>query len=533
MPTHCSRMTHAALMFLAAMASSSLVRADEPTTMAATPDKLSITTGTLTPPSGNPVPYTAIAGYMPLKEETGKLRARIFYTTYIVGGVAAVPPATGPAPATAPTTAPATQEAAFPPASKRPLIFLFNGGPGAASVWLHLGAVGPKKLDIPDDGSAPKPPYRVVDNPYSWLAEADLVFVDPVSTGYSRAADPDKAKEFYGVKEDIDAAGEFVRLYLNKYQRWGAPIYLAGESYGTTRVAGLAPHLQNQTGVSVSGIILISTVLNFAALAPREGNDLPYPLFLPTYAALNWYHPHGNELRKKTRSLEEVLKDAESFAMNDYTVALAKGSALPDDERNAVANKLAGFTGLSEAYILQSNLRVPPGRFEKELLRDQQKIIGRFDGRLTGPAIDPPNDSVEYDPSLSGFYPAYSSAFNDYVRRTLRYDNDLPYEVLTGRTHPWNFSPGGSGSGYLYVGDDLKSAMTANPHLRLLVCAGRYDLATPYLGVVYTLNHLNLAKELQKNITTTFYPGGHMMYHTKENLEALHKNVAAFLEPAK
>jgi carboxypeptidase C (cathepsin A) len=499
--------------------------AEEPAAATHPADKVSVTTGTLTV-GGKELAYTATAGYMPLKDESGKPRARIFYTAYTAG--MRQMPATAPAsaPATEPATAPTSENGQDP---KRPLIFLFNGGPGAASVWLHLGAVGPMRLDVPEDGSVPKPPYKTVENASSWLTDADLVFVDPVGTGYSRAAEPDKAKEFYGVKEDIESVGEFVRLFLTKNQRWGSPIYLAGESYGTTRVAGLAPYLQERVGVSLNGIILISTVLNFGAISAQPGNDLPYALNLPTYAALAHYH-HKAPTKLK---LEPFLEDAENFALHEYTVALAKGSALSEEDRKSIARKIANFTGLSDSYVLESNLRIPPNRFQKELLRDQGKIIGRFDGRLTGAPLDPPNDSAEYDPSLSGFYPAYTSAFNDYVRRTLKYDNDLPYEVLSNQTRPWNFASGGANNAFLYVGDDLKAAMTTNPHLKLLVCAGRYDLATPYFGVVYTLNHLQLAKDLQKNITLTFYPGGHMMYHTKDNLEALHKNVANFISEAK
>jgi carboxypeptidase C (cathepsin A) len=513
---------------------SGFARADDPAPAGGNSEKPAITTAVFAPSGGKEFPYTATAAYMPLKEEAGKTRAKVFYVAYTAGLTPATQPTSQPAsqPASQPTSQSATPDTKTPAAKNRPIIFLFNGGPGAASVWLHLGAVGPKKLDIPNDGSAPKAPYKTVDNPHSWLTNADLVFVDPVGTGYSRATDAEKAKEFYGVKEDIDSVGEFIRLYLTKHQRWSSPVYLAGESYGTTRVAGLAAHLQDKIGVSLNGIILISSVLNFATLSPREGNDLPYALYIPTYAALHWYHPQ-QKIDWDKPTLENYLKDAEKFATNEYTVALAKGDSISEADKKAVAKRLAGFIGLSEAYILQSNLRIPPYRFQKELLRDQEKIIGRFDGRLTASPLDPPNDSADFDPSLSGFYPAYTSAINDYLRTTLKFESDLPYEVLSDKTRPWNFASGGATNAYLYVGDDLKTAMTTNPNLKLLVCSGYYDVATPYFATTYTLNHLGLAKNLQRNITHTFYPGGHMMYHSKDNLELLTKNVASFLEPAK
>jgi carboxypeptidase C (cathepsin A) len=496
----------------------------------------SVTTGGLRP-SGRPeMAYTAVAGYLPLKDETEKLRANMFFTAYTQGVAAATMPATGPsatmgaaASASAPGTT-AAGAAAPPAAGSRPVMFVFNGGPGAAAVWLHL-AVGPKRLDMPEDGTLPKVPFRTVDNEYSWLTATDLVFIDPVNTGYSRAATPEQAKEFFGVQEDISSVGEFIRLWLTKNQRWGSPVFLAGESYGTTRAAGLSNYLQERVGVSVSGVVLISTVLNFATLSPGESNDLPFALYLPSYAAVASYH-------KKVavpQGLDALLKDAETFALGDYAAALAKGAALPEAERQRIAQRVADLTGLGRDYVLESNLRVPPARFEKELLRDKTgvgKVIGRFDGRLTGFTTDAVGAGQEYDPSLTGFYAAYTSAFNDYVRQTLKYDNDLTYEVLSNRTQPWNFSSGGAGgaNGYLYVGDDLREAMTHNPRMRLLVCSGRFDLATPYFATDYTLNHLTLAPEIRKNITEAYYPGGHMLYHVREGMAKLYRDVTGFVE---
>jgi carboxypeptidase C (cathepsin A) len=390
---------------------------------------------------------------------------------------------------------------------------------------------------MPADGSAPAAPYRVVDNEYSWLAATDLVFIDPVNTGYSRAASPEQAREFFGVQEDISSVGEFIRLWLTKNQRWGSPVFLAGESYGTTRAAGLSNYLQERVGVHVSGVVLVSTVLNFGLLSPSEANDIPFALYLPTYAAVAAYHKKiPTPQTGGGGGLDALLKDVETFALNDYATALAKGAALPDDERTRIAKRLADFTGLPVDYIRESNLRIQPSRFEKELLRDHTgvgKIVGRYDGRLTGFPVDPVSGGQDYDPSLSGFYAAYTSAFNAYVRGTLKYDNDLNYEVLSNRVQPWNYNSGGAGGsgGFLYVGDDLRDAMTTNPNLRLLVCSGRYDLATPYFATDYTLTHLTLAPDIRKNITHSFFPGGHMLYHVRDAQAKLYQDVTKFVEP--
>ncbi len=499
-----------------------------------------VTTGSLKP-SGRPeISYTAIAGYMPLKDETDKLRANIFSVTYLTGTAgpattsapASEPTSTGPAPATSASAAAHAMAMAITGDAKRPITFIFNGGPGAAAVWLHL-AVGPRRLDMPPDGTAPAAPYRVIDNEFSWLPATDMVFIDPVNTGYSRAATPEQAKEFFGVQEDISAMGEFIRLWLTKHQRWGSPVFVAGESYGTTRAAGLANYLQQRVGVSVSGVVLISSVLNFATLSPGENNDLPFALYLPTYTAVAAYHKKIDA----SKGLDALLKDSETFALNDYSTALAKGAALSDDDRQKIARRLSDLTSLSVDYILQSNLRIQPARFEEQLLRGTSaagpaKVIGRYDGRIAGFVTDAVNDSQEYDPSFTGFYSAYTSAFNTYVRGTLKYENDLTYEVLSGRTQPWNFSSGGAGGsgGYLYVGDDLRNAMTRNPHLRLLVCSGRFDLATPYFATDYTLSHMTLTPEIRKNITQAYFPGGHMLYHVLEGREKLYKDVTGFIE---
>jgi carboxypeptidase C (cathepsin A) len=490
--------------------------------------KPSTTTGSLTSADGKHLDYTATAGYMPLNDEQGKLRANVFYISY-TQGIAEEKSAT----TQSATASVATQPATAPADTHRPITFAFNGGPGAASVWLHLGAVGPRRLEVPADGTVPAAPYHLVDNPDSWLPATDLVFVDPVNTGYSRAATPDQAKEFLGVREDIAGMGEFIRLYLTKTGRWGSPVFLAGESYGTTRAAGLADYLQERVGVNVSGVILMSTVLNFAVLEPGENNDLPFALYLPSYSAVAWYHKKLD--MAKHPDLDALLKESQDFAGGDYIAALQKGATLSDNDRHTIAARIADLTGLPRAYVLEANLRIPPARFEKQLLRSPtglgDLVVGRFDGRLTGHPTDAQNDSQEYDPSLSGFYTAYTSAFNDYVRHTLKYENELPYEVLSNRVYPWNWRSGsGDANSSLYVGDSLRDAMTHNPRLKLLVCSGHFDLATPYFATDYQVAHMTLAVELRKNITQTYYPAGHMIYHVREARAQLYKDATSFIE---
>ncbi|MGN6367060.1 MAG: S10 family peptidase [Phycisphaerae bacterium] len=490
--------------------------------------KPSVTTGTLKPAGGNEMSYTATAGYLPLTDEKGKLRANVFFVSYFAGKSP-----NAPAPDTQPATRPGNEKSKpFFGDAKRPITFLFNGGPGAASVWLHIGAVGPQRIDIPDDGTAPAAPYKVVENPYSWLPATDLVFVDPVNTGYSRAATPEQAKEFLGVKEDIAGMGEFIRLFLTRYERWGSPVFLAGESYGTTRAAALSNYLQERLGVNVSGVVLISTVLNFSVLNPGENNDLGFALYLPSYSAVAWYHKKLD--MTKHGDLDALLKESQHFAETDYSAALMKGATISEEEKKSVAQKLADLTGLPVPYILEARLRIYPSRFEKELLRsptgEGDMVLGRFDGRIAGHPTDPQSDSQEYDPSLSGFFTAYTSAFNEYVRKTLKYDNDMTYEVLSNRVYPWNWKSGnGDENGYLYVGDNLRDAMTHNPHLRLMVCSGHFDLATPYFATDYQIDHLGLSQALRKNIVQKYYPGGHMIYHVKQGLEQLSADAKAFI----
>ena len=459
--------------------------------------------------------YTATAGTMAQKDESGATKADMFFVAYTLnrgdGDDNDADRAKGD---------PAT----------RPITFVFNGGPGAASVWLHLGTAGPRRIDISDAGVPAAPPFRVVDNEATWLEASDLVFIDPVGTGYSRPAQGEKGEQFYGVEEDIRSVGSFIRLYTTRFQRWPSPKFLAGESYGTTRAAGLSDYLLEKQGISLNGIILISAVLNFQTIVAGGGNDLPYVLYLPTYTAAAWHHkkladPLGADLAK-------TLREVEQFALTDYAAALAAGDSLDEARRRDVAERIARYTGVDADWVLRGNLRINPTRFRQELLGDQRKIIGRFDARIEGFASDPQNDASDYDPSLSLFLPLYSGALNHYARAELKFESDLSYEVLTERVHPWNFGGGGRSGGYLYVADTLRATMLKNPHLKLLVAAGQLDLATPYLASDYTVNHLNLPPALRRNITRTYYPAGHMMYHDAASRRQLDEDVSRFIEGA-
>lgn len=473
-------------------------------------DRLSVTRQALTV-NGRTLNYTATAGTLSQKDEAGKAKADIFFVAYTLDG-------DGDARGDRDARAPA------PPAT-RPVTFVFNGGPGAASVWLHLGTAGPRRINIDAQGVPSAPPFQLIDNEATWLDATDLVFIDPVGTGYSRPAQGEKGEQFYGVKEDVQSVGAFIRLYTTRYGRWASPKFLAGESYGTTRAAGLSEHLLEKQGISLNGIVLISAVLNFQTIVASGGNELPFALYLPTYTATAWHHKRLAE--DLQRDLGRTLREAEQFALNEYTAALMKGADLSPAERDAVAQRLSRYTGLSVDWLLRSGLRIEPGRFRKQLLADQGRIVGRFDSRIAGFTADPNDAGAEYDPSLSQFLPLYSATFNDYVRGVLNFETDLSYEVLTERVHPWNFGQGGFG--YLFVADTLRDTMMKNPQLKLLVGAGQMDLATPYLASDYTISHLGLPPDLQRNVTRAYYPAGHMMYHDAASRRQLHDDVANFI----
>ena len=451
---------------------------------------------------GKEISYTATAGTLVMKDEDGTAKASVFYVAYMKDGVEDV--------------------------HKRPLTFSFNGGPGSSSVWLHLGVLGPRRVPMDEEGNALPPPYRLVDNEHSLLDVTDLVFIDPVSTGYSRAAPGEKAEQFHGIEKDIESVGEFIRLCTTRFNRWSSPKFLIGESYGTTRAAGLSGFLQSRHGLYLNGIMLISSILNFQTAHFDAGNDLPYILFLPTYTATAWYHKKlADELQK---DLHETLKQVEAFALGEYTLALMKGAALPDDERERIVQKLVRYTGLSRQYIEQTNLRIEIHRFVKELLREQRRTVGRLDSRFTGIDRDAAGENNEYDPSYAAIQGPYTGALNDYVRTELEFESDLPYEILTSLYKSWDYSK--YKNQYVNVAETLRGAMNVNPFLKVFVANGYYDLATPYFATQYTFNHLGLDPSLQENISMAYYKAGHMMYVRQLSLSRLKKDLAGFVRSA-
>lgn len=461
-----------------------------------------VTTSQSVKVGGVDIGYTATAGTLVMKDEEGKPRASYFYVAYTRTNIA--------------------------DPSKRPITFSFNGGPGSSSVWLHMGVLGPRRVVLNDDGTLPPPPFQAVNNEFSLLDETDLVFIDPVSTGFSRPAPGEDAHKFHGVDEDIRSVGEFIRLYVTRSMRWSSPKFLIGESYGTTRAAGLSGHLEDRYGLYLNGIMLVSSVLDFQTISFATGNELPYVVFLPTMTATAWYHkklpPDLQADRKK------ALQEAETFAAGEYSTALFKGAKLSAEDRQRVAVATARLTGLSVDYVLRANLRVGAFNFFKELLRAEGKTVGRFDSRATGTDRDGVGDTPDYDPSYTGVYGPFTSVVNDYVRRELKYESDLPYEILTSKVQPWNY--GDYRNRYLNVAETLRQSMTHNPHLKVFVANGIYDLATPYFATRYTFEHLGFDSKLQANVTQVDYEGGHMMYTIKSSLEALKKDLAKFVREA-
>jgi carboxypeptidase C (cathepsin A) len=449
---------------------------------------------------GRTLNYTVTTGFMPLKNATsGDVEARIFYMAYTLDGV--------------------------PAGEKRPLMFSFNGGPGSASVWLHLGALGPRRVKMLDDGFMPPPPYEMEDNQQTWLTDTDIVFIDPVGTGYSRAAKPELASKFFGVNGDIESVGEFIRLYLTRNERWMSPLFLVGESYGTTRASGLSNWLFDH-GVGLNGIILISTVMNFQTIRFANNNDLPLVLILPSYATTAWYHRRLSSAMQ-SKSVSQIAQEARQFAANEYMPAMMRIDSLSSTERDALADKISLFTGLSRQYIQNNNFRIELDKFMKELLRDKRKTSGRLDSRFTGIDRDAGGDSAGGDPSMNAIRPPYTAAFNDYVRRDLGFKSDLEYYILGGGiTSPWNFNVTNQ---YADTSIPMKDAMAKNPYMRILIACGYYDMATPFYAAEYTVSAMNLDPELRRNISFDYFEAGHMMYIEKNSLKKLHDDAAAFI----
>ena len=450
---------------------------------------------------GKVLRYTATAGMMPIKNRDGETEARIFFMAYTLDGVS--------------------------DRSTRALTFSFNGGPGSASVWLHLGCIGPRRVPMNPDGAMPAPPYHLVDNQQTWLDQTDLVFIDPVGTGYSRIVRPE-ASRFIGLNGDIESVGEFIRMFLVRNERWTSPLFLAGESYGTTRASALSGYLIDR-GIAFNGIVLISTIMNFETTDFAAGNDLPYVMFLPSYAATAWYHKKlPRDLQSK--SVHQVATEAEQWAANEYSLALAKGDRLQGAERQEAIAKLSRYTGLDKTFIENANLRVSLNFFRKELLRDEKRSIGRLDARFKGYDSSYVTAGPDFDASEAAIRPPYTSTFNNYVRSELGFKSDLEYYILGGGfTSPWNW---GTNNGYVDTSIALRNALAKNPYLKVFVAMGYYDMATPYFAVDYTLHHISLDPMLLGNISTDHYEAGHMMYIDEKSLAKLRSDVGKFIDEA-
>lgn len=484
-----------------AKATASKVEAPEPPKTKTSSDEEPVVTHHRITVSGKELKYTATAGLMPIKDTKGETEARIFFIAYTLDEQAG--------------------------AASRPLMFSFNGGPGSASVWLHLGTLGPRRVTVTDEPVIPPPPFRLVDNEATWLDRTDLVFIDPVGTGFSRAAKPELNAKFHALHGDIASVGEFIRMYLTRYDRWASPLFLIGESYGTTRAAGLTGYLVDQ-GIAFNGLILVSCALNFQGFVFSEGNDLPYLNYLPSYAASAWYHKTlSSDLQQL--ALPAFLKEVEQWADKEYPSILARGDQLGEQERTEAISHLARFTGLKPADIDAHNLRISQGVFCKELLKGRRRSIGRFDARYQGIETSPANPGPSSDPSLSGVRAPYTSTFNNYVRTELGYKTDVPYFILGEGVGQWEWP---KQMGYPATTDELKDALIKNPHMKVLIASGYYDLATPYRAVEHTLAGLALDPSTTKNITIEKYESGHMMYVHAPSLHKLKRDGAALIERA-
>jgi carboxypeptidase C (cathepsin A) len=416
----------------------------------------------------------------------------------------------------------------------RPITFLYNGGPGSASVWLHMGAFGPRRVVTADHTHTPPAPYQVVNNDFSLLDASDLVFIDAPGTGFSRVK-AGAEKSFYGADQDVHAFCEFIMQFLSKYGRWNSPKYLFGESYGTPRSANLINVLETQDDTDFNGVILLSQILNFDdsvdAVDDNPGVDLPYELALPSYAATAWYH---HKLPNASQSLDSLLSETEQFAMGDYAAALRAGSTLSSDQRDAIAAKLHDYTGLPVSYIEKANLRIDGGEFEHSLQGNADVTTGRLDSRFSGPSLDPLSEGADYDPQSAAIGSAYVAAFNSYVRKDLHYGIGMRYRPRYNVFEKWDFQhqPPGSDSPQpqaLNVMPDLANAMKYDPDLKVMLNGGYFDLATPFYEGMYEMAQLPMPRKLQANIEYHYYQSGHMVYVHVPALKELHDNVAAFI----
>jgi len=448
---------------------------------------------------GREVKYTATASTLPIRLDDGQVGARMFFVAYTKDGE---------------------------DVRKRPIAFLYNGGPGSASIWLHMGSFAPRKVRMAEEGFQPPPPFELVDNENSLIDVSDLVFVDAIDTGYSRAMAGVENAQFHGQEGDIRAFGEFIAEYLKTYGRYPSPKFLIGESYGTIRSAGLSQELQSRHGIELNGIVLVSALLTYQTLSPAPANDVAWAVQIQTFAATAWYHKRlPADLLEKP--LERVVDEARTFAFGEYMAALTKGNALSEAERTAMAQKLARFTGLSPAYILSANLRVDSGRFRKELLRDKRLVVGRLDGRFTALDADAAGERQEFDPSNTALAGPYTAVFQDYVKNTLKWETNLHYPT-SGNVRPWKYVE----NRYMDMTDALRLTMAKNPFLRVFVACGYYDMATYVGGAEFNFTHLAYDRPITDRVLFGYYDAGHMMYIRPSAQAKLKRDLAAFIRSA-
>ena len=439
--------------------------------------------------------YSAETGMLPLLKEDGTAKASMFYVAYTIDGGD----------------------------SSRPIIYCFNGGPGASAVWLHLGGLGPMRAQVNTNATLPPPPYKLVANQHTVLQHADLVFIDPVATGYSRPMKEEKAEQFFGKRSDIEAMSEFIVLYTTRHHRWGSPKYLCGESYGVFRAAGIAEYLQDRHGMFLNGLLLVSGLVDFGTIRTGSTNDLPYSIFLPTLTAVAHFHNRLPADLQQDR--EGALKEAKAFASSEYLAALFAGESLNENHRQLIASKLSRLTGIPEDIILENRLRISPSMFRKKLLAKKGLICGRYDGRITGRDGDQSSPYPSFDPSYMAALGPLAATMNAYVREELAFENDLPYKTLAG-VHPWKYEE----NTYSSTSADLASAMSKNPHLRVLVMTGRCDLAVPPEAMRYSIDHLEIDPLIKANFSFAEYESGHMMYLNFLDLKKLGHDVAEFID---
>ena len=448
--------------------------------------------------NGKTLSYTATTGRLPIKRGDGKIEAEMFFVAYTLDG----------------------QDVA-----SRPLTFAFNGGPGSASVWLHMGALGPKRVVLQPNGFMPAAPYRLEENPDTLLDRSDIVMVDAMATGYSRAATAELTKRFLGLKGDVEGFGEFIRLYLSRYDRWSSPLFLLGESYGTTRAAGIAGYLADH-GISFNGVTLLSMAVDFQTLEWNKSNDLPYFLLVPTFNMIAAYHHKlsADLTQDMAKTREEVVR----WSLNDYAIALGKGDAITPDEHRKIVEQLSRYLGLRPEVIEANDMRIDVPTFTKELLLDQKLIAGRLDGRFTSP--DPGEDHF-YDPTSAAILPPYTSAFNNYLRTELNYKSDMPYRVFAfdePAFQKWEW--GNAEQGFPSTAGGLRSAMIKNPYMKVLVMEGYYDLATPFAAANWTMDHLDLGSPFRQNISYATYNAGHMVYIDRAEHDKMKKDLVGFMQ---